>query len=304
MSRKNILSFRDFLFEKENKSSNKSLLDFNNSLVFQTIKDIRTAKIGDKEYTFYCVGSGMKSYAESSDQNKDVLNRIAERKDQVLVFAPDGIHVITEAVFNGLISLASCVYPYVKEGSISIGAGIISGFKRINSYYSKGGKSPFDQMREEPASLCKAIITDLYKLLNGSQKASEGISLIVVGAYNSASSSFKTVPNFLQECVYSPAKELNIQSVKYGENIDTFHKVAENILRNLRIPITKLVENGLEKISSSIEKGIHKYNNENLDINKQAYDALESAQKRIAPSGKVIISKSRPIWDSIFSKKD
>ena len=304
MLKKNILSFRDFLFEKENTSSNKSLLDFNNSLVFQTIKDIRTAKIGDKEYTFYCVGSGMKSYAESSEQNKESLNRIAERKDQVLVFAPDGIHVITEAVFNGLISLASCVYPYVKEDSISIGAGIISGFKRINNYYNNNDKSSFDQMKEEPASLCKTIITDLYKLLNGSQKASEGISLIVVGAYNSTSSSFKTVPNFLQECVYSPAKELNIQSVKYGENIDTFHKVAENILRNLRIPITKLVENGLEKISSSIEKGIHKYNKENLDINKQAYDALESAQKRIAPSGKVIISKSRPIWDSIFSKKD
>ena len=133
MTKQKILSFRDFLLEKENTSSNKSLLDFNNSLVFQTIKDIRTAKIGDKEYTFYCVGSGMKSYAESSEQNKDVLNRIAERKDQVLVFAPDGIHVITEAVFNGLISLASCVYPYVKEGSISIGAGIISGFKRINN---------------------------------------------------------------------------------------------------------------------------------------------------------------------------
>jgi hypothetical protein len=304
MMNRNILSFRDFLLEKENTSPNKSLLDFNNSLVFQTIKDIRTATIGGKEYTFYCVGSGMKSYAESSEQNKETLNKIAERKDQVLVFAPDGIHVITEAVFNGLISLASCVYPYVKEGSISIGAGIISGFKKINEYYKQNGESSFDQMKEEPTTLCKIIITDLYKLLNVSPKASEGISLIVVGAYNSVSSSFKTVPNFLQECVYSPAKELNIQSVKYGENIDTFHKVAENTLRNLSIPITKLVESGLEKIASSIEKGIHKYNKENLDINKQAYDALESAQKRIAPSGKVIISKSRPIWDSIFSKKD
>ena len=159
-------------------------------------------------------------------------------------------------------------------------------------------------MNEDPAGLCKIIISDLFKLAGKYPKTSEAISLIVVGCYNSATSSFKTIPNFLEDCVYGTAKELNIQSVKYGENIETFHKVAENTLRNLNIPITKLVEKGLEKIASNIDSGISKYNKDNLGISSQSYKALESSQKRIAPSGEVIVSKSRPIWDSIFSKKD
>lgn len=300
-----ILSFRDFLIlEKESSDTKNQLLDFNNSLVFKTIKDIRTATIGEKEYTFFCIGSGMKSYGESNDNYPYVINKMADEKDKVLVFSPDGIYVVSEAVFNGLISLASCVFSYVKEGSIKIGSSIISAFNRINKYYVDNGESVFEEMKEDPSSLCKTFIKDLFISLNGTPKESEGISLIVVGCYNSATTSFKTIPGFLDKCVYLPAKELNIQSVKYGENIDTFHKVAENTLRNLRIPITKMVEEGLERIASDIESGISKYNKENLKINMDPYRALESAQKRICPSGEVIASKSRPIWDSIFSKKD
>ena len=59
----------------------------------------------------------------------------------------------------------------------------------------------------------------------------------------------------------------------------------------------------METIASNIDSGISKYNKDNLGINSQAYKALESAQNRIAPSGEVIVSKSRPIWDSIFAKK-
>ena len=304
MSNRNILSFNDFsLLEKENNSSEKSLLDFNNSLVFQTIKDIRNANINGKEYTFFCIGSGMKSYEESTKYGKDALIKMAENKDKVLVFSPDGIYVISEAVFNGLISLASCVFPYVKSGDISIGASIISGFNRINKYYKENGFKSFNQINDSPAGLCKIIISDLFQLAGKYPKTSEAISLIVVGCYNSATSSFKTIPNFLEDCVYGTAKELNIQSVKYGENIETFHKIAENTLRNLNTPITKLVEKGLETIASNIDSGISKYNKDNLGINSQAYKALESAQNRIAPSGEVIVSKSRPIWDSIFAKK-
>ena len=304
MSNRNILSFNDFsLLEKENNSSEKSLLDFNNSLVFQTIKDIRNANINGKEYTFFCIGSGMKSYEESTKYGKDALIKMAENKDKVLVFSPDGIYVISEAVFNGLISLASCVFPYLKSGDISIGASIISGFNRINKYYKENGSEYFNQINDSPAGLCKIIISDLFQLAGKYPKTSEAISLIVVGCYNSATSSFKTIPNFLEDCVYGTAKELNIQSVKYGENIETFHKIAENTLRNLNTPITKLVEKGLETIASNIDSGISKYNKDNLGINSQAYKALESAQNRIAPSGEVIVSKSRPIWDSIFAKK-
>ena len=304
MSNRNILSFNDFsLLEKENNSSEKSLLDFNNSLVFQTIKDIRNANINGKEYTFFCIGSGMKSYEESTKYGKDALIKMAENKDKVLVFSPDGIYVISEAVFNGLISLASCVFPYLKSGDISIGASIISGFNRINKYYKENGFKSFNQINDSPAGLCKIIISDLFQLAGKYPKTSEAISLIVVGCYNSATSSFKTIPNFLEDCVYGTAKELNIQSVKYGENIETFHKIAENTLRNLNTPITKLVEKGLETIASNIDSGISKYNKDNLGINSQAYKALESAQNRIAPSGEVIVSKSRPIWDSIFAKK-
>jgi hypothetical protein len=257
MEDRKILSFNDFLLlEKEKPDIEKSLLDFNNSLVFQTIKDIRNANIGGKEYTFFCIGSGMRSYAESTKYGKDALNKIAENKDKVLVFSPEGIYIISEAVFNGLISISSCVFPYAKESDISIGASIISAFKRINDYYKEKGESPFNDMKEDPTELCKTIISDLYKLSGKYPKTSEAISLIVVGCYNSASTSFKTIPNFLENCVYNTAKDLNIQSVKYGENIETFHNVAENTLRNLNIPITKLVEKGLKSKDDAVAKAL------------------------------------------------
>lgn len=305
---RNILPFKDFLLLEGEENSNKSsLFDLDNKLVYQTLKDIRTATINGKEYTFMCIGSGMAGYAESvSKQNENlgkILSKIAENKDKVLVFSPDGIYVISEAVSNGIMSLAFSIFSYVKEMSITAGSSIVYGFKRINSYFEKNGESPFNQMKQDPTGIFNTILTDLYKLAEDSSKASEAISVLVVGGYKSSTSSFKTIPNFLENCLYKVAKDLGIRSVNVGQNIEDFYKVAQNTLNNLGVPITKTIDSGLEKLSSMVEKGIRKSEIFATRLKKESAEALKSAQDRIAPTGKMIVSKSKPVWDSIFGKK-
>jgi len=302
-----ILSFKEFvLFESESRTT-KKLFDLNNKLAYKTIKDLRTSKINDKEYTFFCVGSGMKTYADdvkNSDKERgEVLSKMAGQKDKVIVFSEEGIYIISEAVFNGLVSLSTSIFSYVPDGSIRAGISITRVFELINIYFNNKEKAPFDSMKDDPSGICKIIISDLYKLADSSPKASEAVSVLTVALYKSAPTSFKTVPNFLEDCVYKIAKDLNLKSVKVGQNMEDFYKVAQNTLDNLNVPIIKNIEMGLDKMAAAIEKGIRKSNIFSTKIGKEAGEALKAAQERIAPTGKSIASKSKPIWDSIFNKK-
>jgi hypothetical protein len=304
----NLLSFKDFvLFEDKETNTTKKLFDLDNKMTYKTIKDLRTSKIGDKIYTFFCVGSGMEAYAnsfiEKDKERGEALQKIANNKDKTLVFSEQGIYVVSEAVFNGLVSLSTTIFTYVPDGSITTGISITRVFKLINVYYNNKGKAPFDSMKEDPATIAKTIISDLYKLADSSPKASEAVSVLTVALYKSSPSSFKTIPNFLEDCVYNTAKDLNLKSVKVGQNIEDFYKVAQNTLDNLNIPILKNIEMGLDKMSAIVERGIRKTNIFSTKIGKEAGEALKAAQERIAPTGKAIASKSKPIWDSIFGKK-
>lgn len=303
-----ILDFNDFsLFENEIADSKSNLFDFENKLVYQTIKDLRTTTISGKEYTFICIGSGMETYAKSiSEKDKkigEVLSKMAAHKDKVLAFCSDGIYIISEAVCNGIISMSSSIFSYVKEGSITAGISVVYILKKINSYYKNKGGEPFNNMKENSSDLFKLVITDLYKLAESSPKASEAVSVLVVGGYKSSTSSFKTIPNFLEDCLYKTAKDVGIRSVNIGQNIEDFYKVAQNTLNNLSVPINKTIEEGVEKLSEVIEKGIRKGGIFATRLKKESGDALKTLQARIAPTGKAIIAKSKPIWDSIAGKK-
>lgn len=305
---KKILDFKEFsLFENEISDAKSSLFDFENKLVYQTLKDLRTTTISGKEYTFICVGSGMDSYAKSISKKDEKLgetiSKMAEHKDKVLAFCSEGIYIISEAVCNGIISLSSSIFSYVKDGSITAGISVVYILKKINSYYKNHGREPFDNMKDDPSGFFKLVIGDLYKLAESSPKASEAVSVLVVGSYKSSTSSFKTISDFLDDCVYKTAKDLGIRSVNIGQGIDDFYRVAQNTLNNLGVPINKTIEEGIEKLSEIIEKGIRKSGTFANRLKKESGDSLRKLQDRIAPAGKAIILKSKPIWDSIAGKK-
>jgi len=303
-----ILDFNNFvLFENEITESKSNLFDIDNKLLYRTLKDVKTTTISGREYNFMCIGSGMKAYADSiNETNKkigSVLLKIADKKDKAIVFTPDGIYVVSEAVADGLMTLASSIFSYVKEGEITAGLSVIYTFSRINKYYTDKGEEYFNNMKEDPASLFKMVIKDLYNLAEKSPKASEAVSVLTVGSYKSSTSAFKTIPEFLSSCVYATAKEIGIKSVNIGQNIEDFYKVSQNTLDNLKVPINKTIDDGMEKLTQMIDKGIRKGNVFGARLKKDTQDALKSVQDRIAPTGKAIATKSRNIWDSIAGKK-
>jgi hypothetical protein len=303
-----ILDFNNFvLFENEITESKSNLFDIDNKLLYRTLKDVKTTTISGREYNFMCIGSGMKAYADSiNETNKkigSVLLKIADKKDKAIVFTPDGIYVVSEAVADGLMTLASSIFSYVKEGEITAGLSVIYTFSRINKYYTDKGEEYFNNMKEDPTSLFKMVIKDLYNLAEKSPKASEAVSVLTVGSYKSSTSAFKTIPEFLSSCVYATAKEIGIKSVNIGQNIEDFYKVSQNTLDNLKVPINKTIDDGMEKMTQMIDKGIRKGNVFGARLKKDTQDALKSVQDRIAPTGKAIATKSRNIWDSIAGKK-
>ena len=306
----NLLSFNDFvLFEDENKTEDKkNLFDMNNKLVFRTIKDLRSLTINKNQYTFFCVGSGMEAYAKNvAEKNKeygDVLSKIASKKDKTLVFTDEGIYIVSEAVFNGIVSLTSSIFSYLNEGSITAGVSVGYTFNRMNIYFNNKGAEPFNNMKEDPSGLFKKVMKELYTLADSSPKASEAVSILTVAAYKSSPTSFKTIPNFLDDCIYKTAKDLNLKSVKVGQNIEDFYKVCSNTLDNLKVPIVKTIEDGMEKLSNIIDKGIRKSTIFGARLNKDSADALKAAQDRIAPTGKIIADKSKHIWNSVFKKNN
>ena len=288
-----ILDFNNFvLFENEITESKSNLFDIDNKLLYRTLKDVKTTTISGREYNFMCIGSGMKAYADSiNETNKkigSVLIKIADKKDKSIVFTPDGIYVVSEAVADGLMTLASSIFSYVKEGEITAGLSVIYTFSRINKYYTDKGEEAFNNMKEDPASLFKMVIKDLYNLAEKSSKASEAVSVLTVGSYKASTSAFKTIPEFLSSCVYATAKEAGIKSVNIGQNIDDFYKVSQNTLDNLKVPINKTIDDGMEKMTQMIDKGIRKGNVFGARLKKDTQDALKSVQDRIAPTGKAI----------------
>lgn len=304
-----ILDFKNFVLFEGNFSSSKSdLFDLNNKLVYRAIKDIRTATIGGKEYTFLCVGSGMKTYLKSlsnpGEEKEKVISKISEMQDKVLAFTPNGIYVITEAVTNGIITLASSIFSYVKEGNIKIGVSVIESLKKIDTYYKENGETPFNDIKDDSAEFSRRVITDLYKLSGTSSKTSEVISILVVGSYQASTSSFKTIPDFLNSCVYDTAKELNIRSVNIGQGIEDFYRVAKNTLNNLGVPINKTINNGIERITDIIKDELKKdYQEASKILDKESYTSMKKTQNRIFSDGNTLISKSKPIWDSFQGKK-
>lgn len=302
-----VLKFADFISEEESTEEvKKKLFDLDNPLTYKTIKDLRSARIDGKGYVFLCVGSGMRTYSEeimkSDRELGEILQEISINKDKVLVFSLDGIYVISEAVYRGIISLATSIFSYTKDGSIEVDPSVYSNLEKINVYYEEMGKDPFLDLLKKPAGFFKKIMKDLYSLAKESSKASEALSVLVVGSYKSSTSSFKTIKNFTERCIYEPAKSMEIRSLNIGRDVEDLYKVAQNTLNNLEFPISRKIEQGGEQLSELMDKEI-KYTRRTAEkMDREAGESLLKAQERIAPSGEFVIGKNKPVWDYIFNE--
>jgi hypothetical protein len=299
-----ILNFSNFRINEE--KSEQKLFDLDNPLAYQTIKDLRSARIDGKGYVFLCVGSGMNAYASDIAKNDrdlgEILDAIALNKDKVLVFSLDGIYVISEAVYNGIIALATSIFPYIKEGSVEIDPSVYSNLEKINVYYEEKGKDPFFDLQKKPAGFFKKIINDLYSLAMDSPKASEALSVLVVGAYKASTSSFKTIKDFERRCIYEPAEDLEITTLNLGRDVEDLYKVAQNTLNNLEFPISRKIEKGGEELSEIMDKEVKYTKRIAKTINQDAAEYLIKTQERIAPNGEFVISKNKPVWDYVFNE--
>jgi len=299
-----ILNFSNFRINEE--KSEQKLFDLDNPLAYQTIKDLRSARIGGKGYVFLCVGSGMNAYASDIAKNDrdlgEILDAIALNKDKVLVFSLDGIYVISEAVYNGIIALATSIFPYIKEGSVEIDPSVYSNLEKINVYYEEKGKDPFFDLQKKPAGFFKKIIKGLYSLAMDSSKASEALSVLVVGAYKASTSSFKTIKDFERRCIYEPAEDLEITTLNLGRDVEDLYKVAQNTLNNLEFPISRKIEKGGEELSEIMDKEVKYTKRIAKTINQDAAEYLLKTQERIAPNGEFVISKNKPVWDYVFNE--
>ena len=299
-----ILNISHFRINEE--KSEQKLFDLDNPLAYQTIKDLRSARIDGKGYVFLCVGSGMNAYASNIAKNDrdlgEILDAIALNKDKVLVFSLDGIYVISEAVYNGIIALATSIFPYIKEGSVEIDPSVYSNLEKINVYYEEKGKDPFFDLQKKPAGFFKKIIKDLYSLAMDSPKASEALSVLVVGAYKASTSSFKTIKDFERRCIYEPAEDLEITTLNLGRDVEDLYKVAQNTLNNLEFPISRKIEKGGEELSEIMDKEVKYTKRIAKTINQDAAEYLIKTQERIAPNGEFVISKNKPVWDYVFNE--
>jgi hypothetical protein len=299
-----ILNFSNFRINEE--KSEQKLFDLDNPLTYQTIKDLRSARIDGKGYVFLCVGSGMNAYASDiAKKDRDlggILDAIALNKDKVLVFSLDGIYVISEAVYNGIIALATSIFPYIKEGAVEVDPSVYSNLEKINVYYEEKGKDPFFDLQKKPAGFFKKIIKGLYSLAMDSSKASEALSVLVVGAYKASTSSFKTIKDFERRCIYEPAEDLEITTLNLGRDVEDLYKVAQNTLNNLEFPISRKIEKGGEELSEIMDKEVKYTKRIAKTINQDAAEYLLKTQERIAPNGEFVISKNKPVWDYVFNE--
>ena len=126
------------------------------------------------------------------------------------------------------------------------------------------------------------------------------------------SNTFNLLQNRNWKGVYIEGDEGKYQDLlqlknEFGDRVQTInayvdHK-GQNTLDNLKVPINKTIDDGMEKMTQMIDKGIRKGNVFGARLKKDTQDALKTVQDRLAPTGKAIATKSRNIWDSIAGKK-
>lgn len=280
------------------------LFDFDDSKTYNTVKNVKTAIVQGVEYTFLTISQGMRQYAEAQKKaakaGAEALLNLAKFVGKVVIFTAAGIYVVTEAIANGLIALATTVFGYAKRGAIAIGSTIATAFKNVNNYFKKLGKAVFNTIKNDAIALAKAFMTGLYKVANLASKAVEAVCALTVAAYKAAKTAFKAVGNFVIDCIYGAAKAAKTVVIKIGKAISDFYNAAVEKYKSLKDSIIKTTKAGVQAVSDGIKKGIEKTKKVASKIKKGVGDALRTAQDKISKTGQEIVSQGKAIWNAIW----
>lgn len=280
------------------------LFDVNDKKVYNAVKNVKTAVIQGAKYTFLTIGSGMKAYADAhvkaAKATGQALLNLAKFTGKVVIFTAAGLYVVTEAVANGLISVATSIFGYAKKGALAIGSTIVTALKNANDYFKKLGKAVFNTIKNDAVAVGKAFMTGLYKVANLATKSAEAISALTVSAYKIAKTAFKGVANFASECIYGAAKSAKTLAVKIGKGIKDFYNSSVKVFKAAKDSIVKTTKAGFNSVANTIKSGVQKTVNVANKIKTGVGNALKTAQNKIVNTGKEILSIGSAIWKGLW----
>ncbi|NBU97746.1 MAG: hypothetical protein EBS19_05945, partial [Spirochaetia bacterium] len=292
------------LYEGGGNTVKGGLFDFNDKKTYQTVKNVKTAVVQGVQYTFLTIGQGMRSYADAKVKagktiGKALLN-LAKFTGKVVVFTAAGIYVINEAIANGLVSLATSIFGYVKKGAIAIGNTIATAFKNVNDYFKKLGNAVFNTIKTDALAFAKAFMTGLYKVANLASQAVQAVCTLTVGAYRVAKTAFKGISNFTSECIYGAARAAKTVAIKIGKSVSDFYNSSVSAFKSAKDAIVKTTKAGVNAVVSTVKKGIDKTAKVVSQIKSGVGSALKTAQDKIAKTGQEILSHGRAIWKALW----
>jgi acyl-CoA-binding protein len=280
------------------------LFDFNDKNTYNAVKNVKTAVIQGAQYTFLTIGQGMKAYADmhvkAAKATGQALLNLAKFAGKVVIFTAAGLYVVTEAIANGLISLATSIFGYAKKGAIAIGTTIATALKNANDYFKKLGKAVFNTIKNDALAVAKVFMTGLYKVANLASQAAQAVAVLTVAAYKIAKTAFKAITNFAAECIYGAAKAAKTVAVKIGKAVGDFYNASVSAFKSAKDAIAKTTKAGVNAVVTNVKKGIDKTAKVASKIKTGVGNALKTAQNKIAKTGQEILSHGKAIWKALW----
>lgn len=280
------------------------LFDLNDKKVYDSVKNVKTAVVNGAKYTFLTIGQGMKAYADAhvkaAKATGQALLDLAKFTGKVVIFTAAGLYVVTEAVANGLIGLATSVVGYAKKGLIGIGSTIASALKNANDYFKKLGKAVFSSIKNDAEAVAKGFMKGLYAIANTATKAKEALSTLTYAAYKISKTAFKSIANFATSCIYGVAKAVGVVALKIGKGISDFYNGAVSVVKSAKDSIVKTTKAGVNWVTDTVKKGLAKTAQVASKIKSGVVSTFKAAQNKIANTGKEILSVGKSIWNALW----
>jgi len=298
--------FNDEIYEK-NPAGNTvkgGLFDLNDKKVYDSVKNVKTAIVKNAQYTFLTIGQGMKAYADAhikvAKAAGGALLNLAKFTGKVIIFTAAGLYVVTEAIANGLLGLATSVVSYVKKGAIAVGSTIASALKNANDYFKKMGSAVFSAIKTDAKALAEGFMKGLYAVANVCAKAKEALSTLTYAAYKLAKTSFKSIANFATSCVYNVAKGIGVVAIKIGKGISDLYNGAVSVVKSAKNSIVAATKAGVNAVATGIKTAVAKTAQVASKIKSTVVSTFKAAQSKIANTAKEIGSVAKAIWGALW----
>jgi hypothetical protein len=280
------------------------LFDLNDKKVYNSVKNVKTAIVKGAKYTFLTIGQGMKAYADAqvkvAKAAGGALLNLAKFVGKVVIFTAAGLYVVTEAVANGLLGLATSVVGYVKKGVIGIGSTIASALRNANDYFKKLGTAVFSSIKNDAEAVAKGFMKGLYAVANTATKAKEALSTLTYAAYKISKTAFKSIANFATSCIYGVAKAVGVVAIKIGKGISDLYNGAVSVVKSAKDSIIKTTKAGVNWVTDTVKKGLAKTAQVASKIKSGVAATFKAAQNKIASTGREIMSVGKAIFSALW----